>query len=257
MEEKISIQNSRGKNLSAIVSYPKEPAKKLAIVCPGFLDSRDYDHLLSLAGMLAARGYTVARFNPTGTWDSEGDISQYTLTQYLSDTDSVLSYMLQKGNYSEVLLGGHSRGGMMCLLFAAQDNRVSKVVAIMPSSNRTVQGKTYEEWKANGFHISKRDIPGTSGMREYTVPYSHVEDKAKYDVVADVKKIHIPTLYITADKDTIVLPEYVKEIYNNANEPKKLILLEGIGHDYRENSHEIERVNAEISGWLDKESFTK
>ena len=35
-------------------------------------------------------GYTVVRLQPTGTWDSEGDILDYTTTQYLVDVKHVL-----------------------------------------------------------------------------------------------------------------------------------------------------------------------
>jgi len=40
-----------------------------------------------------------------------------------------------------------------------------------------------------------------------------------------------------------VPPEHVQELFEHANEPKKLIYLEGMDHEYRHNREEIEKVN--------------
>src|SRR3989338_5134444 len=125
--EKVTIKNSLGKNISAIVTSPETKTDRLAILCPGYLDSKDYAHLVELAKTLVTKGYTTVRFDPTGTWESEGDISDYTTTQYLVDIKSVLEYMLREHNFKHVLLGGHSRGGQVAILYAARDARISLI----------------------------------------------------------------------------------------------------------------------------------
>ncbi|MBM3257492.1 MAG: alpha/beta hydrolase [Candidatus Liptonbacteria bacterium] len=119
MIEKIQIPSSLGKKLVAAVHYPESQmdppageASKLAILCPGYLDTKEYPHLIELAKTLAEKGYTSVRFDPTGTWESEGDIAEYTTSQFLKDIQSVLEYMLRERSYEHILLGGHSRGGM-------------------------------------------------------------------------------------------------------------------------------------------------
>lgn len=44
--------------------------EKLAVLCPGYLDSKDLPHLLVLADAFMDRGYTAVRFDPTGTCGS-------------------------------------------------------------------------------------------------------------------------------------------------------------------------------------------
>jgi len=251
MVEKITITSPNGKSLAAAVHYPDKVSEKLAILCPGYLDSKDYQHLINLAEDLAEQGYTVIRFDPMGTWKSEGDISDYITTQYLEDIKNVLEYMLQQTDYKHVLLGGHSRGGMVSILYAARDPRISLVLGIMPSSGRTMAGGRREEWKETGFSISKRDLPeNRNGKREYRVPYSHVEDRDKYNVVEDVKQVKVPIILIAGELDELVLPEYVKEIFDEANEPKRMVIIEGIGHDYRHNLSEIKKINKTILNLL-------
>ena len=247
--EKIKIENSKGTHIAAVVHYPEKKTEKLAILCPGFLDTKDCDHLVRLAEALAARGYTAVRFDPTGTWESEGSITDYLTSQYLDDIKSVLEYMLGEGNFAHVLLGGHSRGGMVSLLYAARDSRVSVALGIMPSSGR-YDGKKREEWEKTGFQISYRDIPGSVDKKEFRVPFANVKDRDQYDVLNDVKKIHVPAIFIAGEIDALVPPEDVKELFDNANEPKKYIMMEGMGHDYRKYSAEVRMLNNEIVGAL-------
>ncbi len=241
--ESIKISNSNGQNIAAVIHRPATKTEKLAVLCPGYLDTKDYMHLTMLASDLADRGYTSVRFDPTGTWESEGDISEYLTSQYLKDVRSVLEYMLKESEYTNVLLGGHSRGGQISILYAARDTRVSQVLGIMPSSG-PVEGKRREEWKEAGVSNSTRDIPGNDTDRKaFSVPFQHVLDRDQFDALADVKKITVPIVLIAAEFDVSVPPEDVKELFESANEPKKFVFLEGMDHEYRHKPEEIKKVN--------------
>ncbi|OHB20892.1 MAG: hypothetical protein A2666_00870 [Parcubacteria group bacterium RIFCSPHIGHO2_01_FULL_47_10b] len=245
--ENVRIASTKG-NIFAAIHYPEAPTKQLAILCPGYLDSKDYAHLMGLAGVLCDKGYTVVRFDPTGTWDSEGDITDYTTTQYLEDIRNVLGYMLKQGSFESVLLGGHSRGAMVSILYAARDQRISMVVAIMPSSGRwRMRTQEHDKWKNDGFSISTRDLPhNRNKKRTFRVPYAHLVDRNLYDASVDVKKIHSPVILIAGELDDLVLPSEVQKMYDNANEPKKYTMIPGIGHDYRFHDDEIKIVNGVI-----------
>jgi len=244
--EKIKIKNSLGGSIAAVIHYTKTDSNRLAVLCPGNLDSKDYDHLVLLAVALAEHGYTVVRFDPTGTWESDGDISEYSITQYLKDIKSVLDYMLEREAYIDILLGGHSRGGQLSILYAARDPRIALVLGIMPSSG-TLTGKPREEWEKSGVRVSTRDLPNDrSKIRQFHLPFSHVLDRDLYDAENDIRKIRVPIILIAGELDAEILPEDVKILYDNANEPKKYILVKDIGHNYRRNPFEIDTVNNEI-----------
>ena len=243
--ENKKVPSTKG-DLSTVFYYPERQTGRLAILCPGFLDSKDYKGLAGLAEELSKKGYTVVRFDPTGTWESEGDISDYTMTQYLEDIRSVLEYALKKNPYSKILVGGHSRGGQLSILYAARDPRISLVLGIMPSSG-PITGQQREEWEKAGVSISQRDLPDNKDEnREFRVPFSHVLDRDMYDVAGDAKKIKAPIVLIAGESDELVAPEDVKEIYDNANEPKKFITIAGIGHNYRFSDEEVKMVNEKI-----------
>lgn len=244
--ERITILNSNGLHLAAVIHRPITKTKKLAILCPGYLDTKDYQHLVMLADALAERGYTAVRFDPTGTWESEGDISEYSVTQYLKDIESVLTHMLREGHYEHVLLGGHSRGGQVSVLYAARDPRISVVLGIMASAGPMKQGPLRNEWEETGISISKRDIPGSEEKKEFRVPYSHVLDRDLYDAVEDIKKITVPVILVAGEKDILIPPADLQVMFDAANEPKTFILMKDIGHEYRHYPLEIALVNREI-----------
>ena len=243
--EKVFITSSNGKKLAAVIHSPSKKTGRLAILCPGYLDTKDYDHLVRLAEALAEQGYAVVRFDPIGTWESEGSILDYTTSQQLADVKSVLEYMLGKEHYDQVLLGGHSRGGMISILYAARDPRISVVLAVMSpySLIRTVNKDKIEKWKREGFKTSLRDIPKTNEKREFRVPYSDIEDAQKYNVLDEASKLHIPLILVAGELDDVILPADVKLIFDKANEPKRMVVIDGIGHDYRHNITEVEKVN--------------
>lgn len=244
--EPVKIPNSKGQNIAAFIHRPTAKTEKLAILCPGYLDTKDYTHLTVLAGDLAERGYTAVRFDPTGTWESEGDISEYLTSQYLKDIESVLEYMLAEGVYTYVLLGGHSRGGQVSILYAARDPRISEVLGIMPS-HAPVEGRRREDWEKAGVSNSSRDIPdNTEERKSFSVPFQHVLDRDQFNALGDIQKIKVPIVLIAAEFDVSVPPEHVKELFEHAHEPKKLIYLEGMDHEYRHNLEEIKEVNALI-----------
>ena len=140
------ISSTAGKKIGAVIYYSEPPTDRLAILCPGYLDTKSYDHLRKLAETLVLCGCTVVVFDPIGTWGSEGTISDYLTSQYLDDIGSILEYMLSQKDYTHIILVGHSRGGMVSILYAARDPRISLVIGIMPSSGRPLTSSKLEEW---------------------------------------------------------------------------------------------------------------
>ncbi len=244
MQEKVKILNSKGQNIAAVIHKPEQDGGKLAILCPGFCDSKDYTHLVELADELSKEGFTAIRFDPTGTWESEGSMDDYTNTQYLNDVKSVLEFMERDRSYSYILLGGHSRGGQVSILYAAREPRISLVLGIMPSAS--LNYKNLDKWREQGFRVTSRDIPVKEEKIDIRIPFSHVLDQEKYNALEDIKKIKVPVVLINGEEDTSLIPGVVKKLYDCANEPKKFINIPKVGHDYRHNLEEVKIVNKVI-----------
>lgn len=229
--------------VASVIHYPDQTTTKLALLCPGYLDSKDYTHLVTLARELCTLRFTVVRFDPIGTWDSEGDVADYSITQCLADIGQILAFMHSKGEYRTVLLGGHSRGGQVAIHYAARNPEVNIVLGIMPPC-WPAGGKLRDRWEQGGIRHSTRDLPSDSDQtREYTVPVSYLHDRDQYNVTEDARKISVPVILIAGELDDCVTPAEVRDIYNAATEPKTLHVLNGIQHNYRFQESEIATVN--------------
>lgn len=102
------MKTVRTKTFELAVCAKGDPrSSKLALVLPGRLDTKSYIHNTRLVDYLASRGYFALSFDPPGTWESPGDITLYTTTNYLKAVDELIEYFGGK----PTLLAGHSRGG--------------------------------------------------------------------------------------------------------------------------------------------------
>ncbi len=248
--ELLTIPSTRG-SLAAAVHRPDHETSRLAVLCPGFCDSKDYAGLVGLANTLCSVGYTVVRFDPTGTWESDGSINDYSTTQYLVDIRHVIDFMLRDHAYTTILLGGNSRGAGTAISYAATDPRISLLVAIMSSTGRWLTEDKRTAWETTGVRVDRRDLPDDpTQVREFRVPYSFQQDRDRYDAIAALQQLRVPILFLAGAIDTLVLPDDVRTLFERANEPKQFVVIPGISHDYRRDSQEIARVNHAVQTWL-------
>jgi pimeloyl-ACP methyl ester carboxylesterase len=234
----------------AVYAQGDPAASKLALVLPGKLDTKDYPHLRSHVEALARQGFFALAFDPPGTWESPGGIELYTMSNYLKAVHEVIEYYGHKATF----VMGHSRGGSIAMLAAITHPAVQSFAAVMSWASFSPQdhgGYPDEEWRALGYKKIRRALPVGNDIqrREFELPYSFLEDQMKYSMLADLQKLVKPKLFFAGSQDTVVLPAVVKQAYESAAEPKKLVRLD-TEHDYRLNPGIIRHVNDEIRAWL-------
>lgn len=252
---KVKIPSTKKRKLAAVIhDSTGMKAKKLALLLPGFLDSKDYAHLVRLGDDLASEGFISVRFDPTGTWESEGETVFYTTSQYLRDIQAVVDFMMGKAAFEKIAIVGHSLGGRMGILYGAAEKSVSAVVDIMGSAS-FVSLKTFEDsvikWGRERIKVSVRDLPNNKDeKREFRVPYSFVADAINYDALSVVRKVHKPLLMIAGEEDELVSIEEMRELFEKASKPKEFVIIKGVGHNYRFQDNEIAVVNGQVMDFL-------
>lgn len=228
----------------AVSVHEAEGSTKGCILSPGFLDSKDYAHLVNLAEELQKQGFTVARADAFGTWASKGSIGDYSLSRRLKDIDEVVNFLKKEYGVTTFVLGGHSMGGRVSALYAVlYPGCITGIVDIMGSMSL---GSSLN-WPEDGIYRSKRDMPNNPAqIISFEVPRSFVEDAAKFNPKELLAKLHLPMLFIAGGDDKIVILERMREGFGYANEPKKFVVVPGIGHDYRKFPEQISLVNEQI-----------
>ncbi|EIT86287.1 PGAP1 family protein [Fictibacillus macauensis ZFHKF-1] len=124
----------RNYHLTATIHYPTaniEPSP-LLIICHGFTSNRiGIDRLfVKSAQALAARNYTVLRFDYAGCGESEGIYGDLCFADFISQTKAAISFAqtLPGVDPSHVTLLGHSLGGAVAVQTAHEDQRVKDVI---------------------------------------------------------------------------------------------------------------------------------
>jgi isopentenyl-diphosphate Delta-isomerase len=231
----------------AIYKKGKTNCKKLALLLPGRLDTKDYAHLRSHVDFLATRGYLALSFDPPGTWESEGDISIYSTTNYLKAIKEIIEFYGNK----PTLVMGHSRGGSMAILAGTRIDYVKSFIAVMSRATYKTTNFVDDGWKKKGFVVSTRDTPKgyLEPIKSFKLPYSFVEDSQKYDMIEDLKNCSKPKLFVAGSKDVLVKADGIRDAFKLSSKPKQFKLLNS-DHDYRKNNQMIEKVNELISEFL-------
>lgn len=227
--------------------------EKLAVLMPGFLDTKDYLDLQSLSEMFVENDFAVVCFDPVGTWGSGGDITDYSVTEYLKNVRSVIDYMEQKkgSRFEKIVIGGKSLGGLVSTLYAAQDIRISSIVSIVAPINPGLLKS--EKWKQEGVRHSTRDIPDIPDEnREFNVPWAFYEDVEQYDVLNSIKTLQVPILFIGGELDKSVTPEIIETAYSNATDPKRMTIVPEATHTYRANDKHVKLVNEAVKKFVNE-----
>jgi pimeloyl-ACP methyl ester carboxylesterase len=221
-------------------------SKKLALVLPGRLDTKDYPHMRSHVNFLASKGYLAISFDPPGTWESKGDLSIFTTTNYIKAIRELINYFGNK----PTLLVGHSRGGSIAIIAGIKFQEVEKFISIMGKAS--YKNDKYPEWERNGTKLHVRDAPldYNEKTKSFDLSYEFVKESWRYDPTNNLKKCKKPKLFIAGIKDNMVDKSIVHELYNISSEPKQIHIIDS-EHDYRKDEKIIQEVNKLIENFID------
>jgi hypothetical protein len=233
----------------AVYMRGDKKSDKLALAMPGLLDTKDYAHLRSHVDFLATKGFLALSFDPPGTWESPGDISLYTVTNYLKAINELIEHFGNKPTF----LMGHSRGATMSMFAGCTNPHVFAFAPVMSTHiNGAYEGTVDEDWKKAGVANHLRDLPPGGGqkVKPFALPYSFFEDQIKHDMTEELSRCTKPKLFIYGNRDDGATPERVKEIYDIAAEPKEIYELDS-DHNYRFHKALIDEVNRVVGKFLD------
>ena len=142
MEKHLTINGGQWE-LAATLHYPLNttndgPTSRypIVVICHGFVGNRiGSDRLfVTTARQLAQQGYLVLRFDYAGCGESQRDYGATTMESWIQQTRYVLDYALDIDgvDHERVILLGHSLGGAVALLTAANDKRIRTLVLWSP-----------------------------------------------------------------------------------------------------------------------------
>jgi len=257
-EEVVTFENSAvpGVRLVGTLTLPSGSGPHAAAILLAGSGKNDRDETLSghkpllvLADALTRQGYAVLRYDKRGAGQSAGNYDAATMADFTSDAKAALAYLKNRPEIDGAKIGfiGHSEGGTIGALVAADDSSVAYVVMMagfaLPAKLLVaeqirrfdvVEGKppaeatqTYKLNMALFDAIANAKDQAEAEMRVRQVlaaadpaPAKPEADQALmfarlpamrfilgYDPTASLRRLRVPVLALAGSKDIVVPPD--------------------------------------------------
>lgn len=220
---------SRGRCLRGSLVLPANEKGPVAILLPGLNTDRHFPLLAETGRALSARGIGVLSFDFAGTGSSDGDCTDITIPNQVTDAMNALAHVRARGLTGPVILVGHSQGSAVAILAASRaPNSFASLLLYAPA------GAIEDQFKAGHIadvHFPADDIPrivmvhGNPLSREYFVTGQHLH------LYEQAGKYQGPVGIINGDNDALVPLAYAcrfHEIYHAS----RLIVIHGADHAF-------------------------
>ena len=234
------FRNRHGEKLDAAF-HPGDREGTLVLLAHGVTGNKDRPLLVALAEGLSARGWPCLRVSFAGNGTSEGDFREATITKESADLRDVLDALPPRTKIAYI---GHSMGAAVGVMTASSDDRIRVLVSLAGM----VRTEDFCEREFGGV------TPGKGLMwdePECPLSQKFVDDLGAIgDLFDEVGQISIPWLLVHGTADDVVLIEDSRDAYDTAEEPKRLVEIQGAGHSFDEKS--FPQVTGEVADWLDE-----
>jgi pimeloyl-ACP methyl ester carboxylesterase len=250
--DKIHIQNRKGQNVVVVVEE-SAAAQGLVFVMHGLGGYKEQKQLRTIAEAFKEQSYTIVTFDTTNTFgESDGRLDDATVTNYLEDLEDVILWASQQSWYIEpFVLVGHSLGGISVTTYA--ERYPEKIKALSPVSS-VISGQhsidnnpeRAKKWKEIGYEEKK------SNSRPWLVaqiPWSHMEDRLRYNVLEKVDQLTMPVLIIVGSADDITPAHQQQVFFDTIPGRKELHVVEGAPHTFKDENH-LKQLKDIFTHWI-------
>ena len=241
--ENHSIAGSNKKPiLIDITLEEKQPSTPLIIFVHGFKGFKDWGAHHLAARYFAQNGYRYLKFNlshsgvnpnkPTDVNDLD-TFAANTISKEMLDVELVINYALKNLSVEKVFLVGHSRGGGLAILHAANNPYIKGLItwSSIADFSSLWKKEQEEQWRKEG----KIYVENARTKEKMPLNVSLLEDfksnSATFNILKAAKKVDIPWLIVQGDEDVNVPFETAQKLAN-ANPSSRLTRIEGANHVY-------------------------
>ena len=224
----LDIKNRNGENLSAHLITPINGViNNIAIFAHCFTCSSSLAVVKNISNELTNQGISVLNFDFTGLGHSEGDFSETTFSNNISDIIDVNAFLTQN-HVAPTILIGHSLGGAAVIISANMLPNIQAVVSIAAPS--FVKHVTKHFGNLEEIIEKKGEATLSIGGRPFKIKKQFIDDLESHNLENEVKKLRKPLLIMHSPQDLIVGIENAASLYHKAIHPKSFISLDGADH---------------------------
>ncbi|HZV77322.1 MAG TPA: alpha/beta fold hydrolase [Candidatus Babeliales bacterium] len=222
-------------NPVAVLWYKPRRARGVCLVA-GHGYSSSKHNLDFLCGFLAAHGFGVYSLDFPGhkLGASGGELRG--VDDCVDAMAAVVAFARRRGD-DDVYTLGHSMGGMTAIFTAALDDRILGTIAIATGFGRPTSLQTLA-------NVANADFR-SSYVVGVTLPELVARVDERYALLLP-RLAGRPALYVSANRDAMVSPTSVRELYDRAPEPKTFATIES------DHTYAGEHARATVLEWLNR-----
>jgi len=224
-QKNIILQSDR--EFLADAFFPESKEKlPLIIFVHGYKGYKDWGAWELMGEKFAKAGFYFVKFNfshngtkvedPLNFADLEA-FAQNNYSKELADLEIVINHFKNQKEVdsNNITLLGHSRGGGISVIKAAEDHQITNIITLASVStlNRFPKDQAFENWKNEGVYYVE-NARTNEKMPHYFQFFTDFEDnKERLDVERACRNLKIPALFIHGSADESVNFEHSEKLF--------------------------------------------
>jgi uncharacterized protein len=223
-QENITLGTFDGLKLSCWLVRQKKKGRGTVIFLHGVGDCRIAG--IQFARFMFEKGFNVFLYDSRAHGESEGYYCTYGFYEK-QDVSTVISYLQSRKDLKAGKIGvfGTSMGGAVAIQAAAIDPRIS---ALISECSYTALRVVFVDYQKRIIKLPWHFLRNIALMQSQKM----ANFKARLvSPIEDIRRVFAPILIVHGKNDTFIKSEYSRMLYEAANEPKRLLLIDGAGHN--------------------------
>lgn len=247
---KVTIKNKQDQSLVLLIDKPQD-AKGIVFIMHGLGGTKEKPHLETIADTFVSHGYIAVRFDTRNTFgESDGKYEDATITTYYEDLEDVIAWAQKQSWYKDPFyLAGHSLGGIATAVYAQRHTHIVKGLVSLSSviSGSLTEQTDYYKQAIPDWQKTKWLLRGSDPKKR--LPWSHMQDRYKYDLLKEANVLTMPVLIVVGDQDDRTPPDHQQLFYEKISGEKKLHVVKNAPHTFAEKEH-IEELKSVLDSWI-------
>lgn len=244
----LQIEGSKHKPINIDVTYWKNEIKKPAVIfCHGFKGFKDWGHFNLIAQSFAKEGFTFVKFSfsyngtttehPIDFADLEA-FGQNNFSIELDDLGLVIDFVKSNSSkfeidINEIYLIGHSRGGGIAILKAAEDAHIKKLItwASVKDFQDFFNHQDIEQWKTEGKIYTYNSRTEQNMLLDFQLYENFISNKERLNIPKAATSLKKPWCIVHGTKDSSVSIQSAHQLHQwNSN--SSLIEIQNADHTF-------------------------
>jgi dipeptidyl aminopeptidase/acylaminoacyl peptidase len=223
----VNIRTRDGHVMAGTLTLPKGRAHRIpAVITISGSGPQDRDESLTgmrgyrpfreLAEQLATRGIAVLRYDDRGFGASTGVYATATSADFANDTRAVISFLRNRPEIDpeRIFLVGHSEGGMIAPMVAAEDAKLRGIVLLAAPAHTGSRILAYQTRHSVDLQTQKTQVErdslyriGLQTLDSMAAQQPWLQYFRSYDPLPVVRKVRVPVLIVHGATDRQVTAE--------------------------------------------------